>query len=109
MQLDCEEHITNIFWADPKMILDYANFGDVVTFDTTFGTNKEYRAFRVFLGLNQFRETTIFGAALLFDETEASFAWLFETFLAAHNGKQSRTIYTDQDATMGKAIKIVFT
>ena len=39
LQLDCEEHITNIFWADAKMILDYAHFGDVVTFDTTFGTN----------------------------------------------------------------------
>ena len=88
LQLDCEEHITNIFWADPKMILDYANFGDVVTFDTTFGTNKEYRPFGVFLGLNQFRETTIFCVVLLSDETEASFTWLFETFLAAHNGKQ---------------------
>jgi zinc finger SWIM domain-containing protein 3 len=91
------------------MILDYAYFGDVVTFDTTFGTNKEYRPFGVFLGLNQFRETTIFGAAILFDETEDSFTWLFETFLAAHNGKQPKTIYTDQDTTMGKAIQIVFT
>jgi zinc finger SWIM domain-containing protein 3 len=36
LQLDCEGHITNIFWADVKMILDYAHFGDVVTFDTTF-------------------------------------------------------------------------
>jgi hypothetical protein len=95
LQLDCEEHITNIFWANAKMILDYAHFGDVVTFDTTFGTNKEYRPFGVFLGLNQFRETTIFGAALLFDETEASFTWLFETFLAAHNGKQPKTICID--------------
>ena len=107
-QVDCDEHITNIFWADAKMILDYAHFGDVVTFDTTFGTNKEYRPFGVFLGLNQFRETTIFGAAILFDETEDSFTWLFETFVAAHNGKQPRTIYTDQDAAMGKAIKNVF-
>ena len=91
------------------MVLDYAYFGDVVTFDTIFGTNKEYRPFGVFLGLNQFRETTIFGAALLFDETKASFTWLFETFLAAHNEKQPRTIYTDQDATMEKGIKIIFT
>jgi hypothetical protein len=50
--LDCEEHITNIFWADAKMVLDYAHFGDVVTFDTTFGTNKEYRPSGVFLGLS---------------------------------------------------------
>ena len=109
LQVDCDEHITNIFWADAKMTLDYAYFGDVVTFDTTFGTNKEYRSFVVFLGINHFRETTIFGAAILFDETEGSFTWLFETFLAAHNGKQPKTIYTDQDAAMGKAIKNVFT
>ena len=91
------------------MLLDYAHFGDVVTFDTSFGTNKEYRPFGVFLGLNQFRETTIFGAALMFDETFDSFKWLFETFLAAHDGKQPRTIYTDQDVAMGKAIERVFT
>ena len=90
------------------MILDYAYFGDVVTFDTTFGSNKEYRPFGIFLELNQFRETTIFGAAILFDQTEDSFTWLFETFLAAHNGNQPRTIYTDQDTAMGKAINNVF-
>lgn len=35
VQLDIEEHITNIFWADARMIIDYGQFGDVVTFDTT--------------------------------------------------------------------------
>ena len=49
LQLDVEEHITNIFQADAKMIIDYAHFGDVVTFDTTFGTNKEYRPFGVYV------------------------------------------------------------
>ena len=44
-QLDVEEHITNIFWADPKMIIDYGHFGDVVTFDTTFRMNKDYQPF----------------------------------------------------------------
>lgn len=57
LQLDCEEQITNIFWADAKMIIDYAQFGDVVTFDTTFGTNKEYMPFGVFVGFNHFRES----------------------------------------------------
>lgn len=58
-QYDCEEQITNIFRADAKMIIDYANFGDVVSFDTTFGTNKEYRPFGVFVGFNHFRGTII--------------------------------------------------
>jgi zinc finger SWIM domain-containing protein 3 len=109
LQLDIEEHITNIFPVDAKMLLDYAHFSDVVTFDTTFGTNKEYIPFGVFLGLNQFKETTIFGAAILFDETEDSFLWLFETFLSTHGGKQPRTIYTYQDAAMGKTIPKIFT
>jgi len=60
VQLDAEEHITNIFWANAKMLIDYAHFGDVVTFDTTFGTNKEYMPFGAFVGFNQFRETVIF-------------------------------------------------
>jgi zinc finger SWIM domain-containing protein 3 len=64
------------------MMLDYAYFGDVGTFDMTFDTNKEYRSFGVFLGHNHFREATTFGAALLFNETFASFKWLFGSFLA---------------------------
>jgi zinc finger SWIM domain-containing protein 3 len=24
LQVDCDEHITNIFWTDAKMTLDYA-------------------------------------------------------------------------------------
>jgi len=40
VQLDNEEKITNIFWVDARMIADYVYFGDMMTFDTTFGTNK---------------------------------------------------------------------
>ena len=108
LQIDREEQIANIFWVDAKMLTDYAYFGDVVSFDTTFGTNKESRPFVVFVGFNHFRETVVFGAVLMYDEIFESFKWLFETFLKAHNGKQPKTIYTDQDAAMGKAVKEVF-
>ncbi|XP_062208968.1 protein FAR1-RELATED SEQUENCE 5-like [Phragmites australis] len=104
LQLDSEEQITNIFWVDAKMLIDYAHFGDVVTFDTTFGTNQDIRPFGVFVGFNHFRETVIFGVALMYDESVDSFKWLFETFLSTHNQKKPRTIYTDQDVAMGKAI-----
>ena len=73
LQMDCEEQIANIFWADAKMIMDYAHFGDVVSFDTTFGTNKESKPFGVFVGFNYFRETVVFGAALMYDKTFESF------------------------------------
>ncbi|XP_065625239.1 protein FAR1-RELATED SEQUENCE 5-like isoform X2 [Quercus suber] len=107
VQLDNVEQITNIFWADARMIIDYSNFGDVVTFDTTYGTNKELRPLGVFTGFNHHRGLTVFGAALLYDETAESFKWLFERFLVAHVGKRPKTIFTDQDPAMAKALSEV--
>ena len=49
----------------------------------------------------------IFGGALLYDETIDSFAWLFETFINAHGGKKPKTIFTDQDAAMARALEMV--
>jgi hypothetical protein len=43
----------------------------------------ESRPFGVFVGFNHFRQTVVFGAALMYDETFASFKWLFEAFLHA--------------------------
>ncbi|XP_030924831.1 protein FAR1-RELATED SEQUENCE 5-like [Quercus lobata] len=72
-QLDYEELITNIFWADARMIIDYSHFGDVITFDTMYSTNRDARPLGVFLGLNHQRETVVFGGTLLYDETIESF------------------------------------
>jgi len=88
--------------------MDYACFGDVVSFDTTFQTNKFEMPFAPILGANHHKQTIIFGAALLFNETIESFVWLFETFLTAMSGKHPRTIFTDQDAAMAGAIAYVF-
>lgn len=72
-------------------------FCDVITFDTTYCTNKECRPLGVFAGFNHHREIVIFGEALLYDETTDSFIWLFETFLATHKQKKPSRIFTDQD------------
>jgi zinc finger SWIM domain-containing protein 3 len=69
------------------MIIWY--FGDVITFDTTYKTNKDYRPLGVFVGLNNHRQTVIFGATLLYDETTPSFQWLFETFFKAMSEKKA--------------------
>jgi zinc finger SWIM domain-containing protein 3 len=84
--------ITNFFWANGQSIMDYKCFGDVVSFDTTFHTNKFEMPFAPLLGTSHHKQTIIFGAALMFDETIPSFIWLFETFLTAMGGKQPSTI-----------------
>ena len=58
--------------------MDYACFGDVVSFDTTFQTNKFEMPFAPILGANHHKQTIIFGVALLFNETIESFVWLFD-------------------------------
>ena len=105
MQLDAEDFITNIFWADSRMLIDYEHFGDVVCFDTTYKTNGYGRPFAPFVGINHHKQTLIFGAALLYDETIDSFVWLFETFCEAMSGKMPKTILTDQDKAMSAAIE----
>jgi zinc finger SWIM domain-containing protein 3 len=87
--------------------MDYACFGDAVSFDTTFQTNKFELPFAPVLGTNHHKQTIIFGAALIFDESIPSFVWLFETFLEAMSGKHPSTIFTDQDAAMAGAIAYV--
>lgn len=101
-------HIANFFWADGQSIMDYKCFGDAVSFDTTFQTNKFEMPFAPILGTNHHKQTIIFGCALMFNETIPSFVWLFESFLQAMSGKHPSTIFTDQDAAMAAAIAHVF-
>ena len=107
IQVDEDDLITNIFWADSKMISDYAMFGDVICFDTTYRKLDDGRPFGLIVGVNNHKKTMVFGATLLYDETAESFGWLFRTFLTAMSGKHPRTILTDEDAAMAKAIKKV--
>ncbi|XP_030958312.1 protein FAR1-RELATED SEQUENCE 5-like [Quercus lobata] len=105
-QWNCEELITNIFWADARMIIDYSHFGDVITFNTMYSKNRDARPLGVFLGLNHHREIVVFGGALLYDEMIESLVWLFKTFLEAMFEKKPITIFNDQDAAMSATIKI---
>ncbi|KAJ1691977.1 hypothetical protein LUZ63_016132 [Rhynchospora breviuscula] len=101
------KEIANIVWMDGTMRVAYGRFGEVVIFDTTFGTNNEKWALGTFVGLNNFREIVIFGAALMCDQTTESFAWVFTKFVEANGGKKPITMFTDQDMAIGNALKQV--
>ncbi|XP_052197349.1 protein FAR1-RELATED SEQUENCE 5-like isoform X2 [Diospyros lotus] len=104
LQLDVDDKLSNIFWADDNMVLDYDHFGDVVCFDAAHRTNEELRPFVQFFGLNHHRQVVIFGAALMCDETIESLKWLFQTFIEAMSGKKPKVIFTDQDVAIIEAI-----
>ena len=103
IQVDMDDQVTNIFWADARMKIDYGHFGDVVCFDTTYKKNKG-RPFGFFVGVNHHKQTVIYGAALMYDETAESFEWLFKSFANAMSRDEPVTILTNENPAMAKAI-----
>ena len=63
--------------------MDYACFGDVLAFDTTYRTNAYKKPLVVLVGVNHHHQTVVFGCALLMDESIATYEWVLETFLIA--------------------------
>ncbi|XP_008782870.1 protein FAR1-RELATED SEQUENCE 5-like isoform X2 [Phoenix dactylifera] len=104
IQVDEDDKLTNILWADSKSIMDFNNFGDVLCLDTTYKIYGYGRPLAPFLGVNHHKQTVIFGAALIYDESIESFKWLFDTFKIAMRGKQPKTILTDQSMAISSAV-----
>lgn len=108
MQLDEESRLVNVFWADARSRAAYSHFGDVVTLDTMYRVY-QYRVPCVpFIGVNHHGQTILFACALLLDDSEASFVWLFRTFLTAMNDQRPISIVTDQDKAIQTAVSQVF-
>ncbi|OMP04680.1 hypothetical protein CCACVL1_02146 [Corchorus capsularis] len=104
IQMDAEGKLANCFWADSRSRIAYKYFGDAVTFDPTYLTNKYKMPFVPFTGVNHHHQSILFGCAPLWDETEETFVWLLKTWLEAMYGNHSKTIITDQDASISNAV-----
>ncbi|KAI8530690.1 hypothetical protein RHMOL_Rhmol11G0079100 [Rhododendron molle] len=97
-----------LFWADGRSQMDYAAFGDVLVFDTTYRTNAYKKPFVILVGVSNNFMTTIFGCALLSKETEETYNWVLATFLEAMDGKRPISVVTDGDLAMRNAIRNIF-
>lgn len=52
MDVDDKSQLRNVFWADARSRGAYEYFGEAITFDTTYLTNKYDMPFAPFLGVN---------------------------------------------------------
>ncbi|CAL5021319.1 unnamed protein product [Urochloa decumbens] len=104
-KLDEKGTLNSMLWCTGKNRLDYANFGDAVTFDTTYRTNLYSLPFGLFVGINNHFQSVILGGVLLTTEKTADFEWAFKEFIDIMGGKAPKTILTDQCAAMAAAIK----
>ncbi|WOK96747.1 protein FAR1-RELATED SEQUENCE 5-like [Canna indica] len=107
VEVDDEKRLMNFFFRDNRCRIDYEFFGDVLSFDTTYRTNKYGLVCAPFVGINHHNENVMFGLAFLSDETKSSLEWLFKVFLESMGGKQPYMIFTNQCQAM-IAIQIVF-
>ncbi|XP_028057631.1 protein FAR1-RELATED SEQUENCE 5-like [Camellia sinensis] len=80
IDLDEDGHMRNLFWADARSKTAYEAFGDVVSFDTTYLTNKY----------------------------DMPFCFLFREWLSYISDAPSKAIITDQCRAMQNAIEVVF-
>ncbi|XP_045809922.1 protein FAR-RED IMPAIRED RESPONSE 1-like [Trifolium pratense] len=108
IDIDDDGRLRNVFWADARCRAAYEYFGEVVTFDTTYLTNKYDMPFAPFVGVNHHGHSTLLGCALLSNEDTKTFTWLFKTWSECMNGCSPNAIITDQDKAMKKAIEVVF-
>jgi len=92
--LDEEGRIKSMLWCTGKNRSDYAQFGDVVTFDTTYRTNLYNLPFGLFVGVNNHFQSIIFGGVLLTSEKTEDFEWAFSMFSEIMRGKEPQTMLT---------------
>ncbi|XP_074364551.1 protein FAR1-RELATED SEQUENCE 5-like [Apium graveolens] len=101
VDLDEENRVRCLIWVDHRSLNAYTNFGDVVSFDSTYRTNRYCMPFIPITGVNHHYQNILFGFALMQDETEISYKWVLKTWLEAVGNRPPLTIITDQDIALG--------
>ncbi|XP_031285098.1 protein FAR1-RELATED SEQUENCE 4 [Pistacia vera] len=108
VDLNEEHRLRNVFWVDAKGMEDYTNFSDVVSFDTTYVTNKYKIPLVLFVGVNHHIQPTLLGCALIADMTLYTFVWLLQTWYIAMGERAPRVMLTDQNDAIKAAIAAIF-
>ncbi|EXB29143.1 Protein FAR1-RELATED SEQUENCE 4 [Morus notabilis] len=108
VDLNEEHRLRNVFWVDAKGMEDYSNFNDVISFDTTYFSNKYKIPLVLFIGVNHHIQPALLGCALIADETVYTFVWLMQTWLVAMGEQAPRVILTDQNNAIKAAIAAIF-
>ncbi|KAK9668549.1 hypothetical protein RND81_13G068100 [Saponaria officinalis] len=100
--VDEGRNLCRVFWTDAHGKAAYLAFGDGVSFDPTYGTYKYCMVFTPFTGIDNHKKSVTFACALLSNEDEESFGWVFQKFMEAMGRKEPQLIITDQDPAIKK-------
>ncbi|GJU35654.1 FAR1-related sequence 5-like protein, partial [Tanacetum coccineum] len=102
-----DAEICGLFWADEVAKCNYKQFGDIVSFDATYKTNKYKMVFVPFTAIDNHRRFVTVGLGLLKKETAKAYGWLLRAFKKAFV-RPPNIVVTDQDGAMRLAVVAEF-
>ncbi|XP_052116452.1 protein FAR1-RELATED SEQUENCE 8-like [Arachis duranensis] len=105
LELEEDQSIKLAFWADTRSRAACEYFGDVISFDTTYNTNRYNLVCGSFVGVNHHGQSTLLGCSLMKNEEIESFKWLFQCWLRCMGGNAPKGFLTDQCASMKRALE----
>ncbi|KAI9174819.1 hypothetical protein LWI28_023162 [Acer negundo] len=100
MDLDEVGRLKNVFRVN-------ARSRAVITFVSTYLTNKYDMPFAAFVGVNHNGQSILFGCGLISNEDIETYVWLFNSWLTCMFYRAPMAIITDQDKAMQNAIEIL--
>jgi len=98
-----ERRLTGLFWMSPAQVCAYEKFHDVIVIDTTSKTNQFDMILFMITAVDNNFKNLIVAAALIEDETEATFAWILDELKIACEVTPT-VIYSDLDSALVSAI-----
>ncbi|KAH6835291.1 hypothetical protein C2S53_014997 [Perilla frutescens var. hirtella] len=103
-EVNKDDQLRCVFWVDPISRRNFSLFGDVVSFDATYRTNRYSMVFAPFTGKDNHGKLVTFGAALMSGEDAESYSWVLQKFKDYMGGSPS-LIITDQDLGLKVAVR----
>ncbi|GKA46933.1 RNA-directed DNA polymerase, eukaryota [Tanacetum coccineum] len=98
-----DAELCGLFWADEVAKCNYIEFGDIVSFDATYKTNKYKMVFVPLNAIDNHKRSVIVGSGLLKRETVEAYGWLLRAFKKAFI-RALNIIVIDQDGAMRLAV-----
>src|SRR3954453_12137189 len=95
--------LTHLFWMSPEQQILWLRYHDVIMHDNTCKTNRYNRPLSLFVTPDNNLKTRIVAQAIVDDETQFSYEWVFQCVKEA-TGISPRVFVTDGDQALNGAV-----
>ncbi|CAB4492897.1 unnamed protein product [Rhizophagus irregularis] len=99
--------LTHLFWMSPKQQILWLRYHDVIMHDNTYKTNRYNRPLSLFVTPDNNLKTRIVAQAIVDDETQLSYEWVFQCVKEAI-GVSPKVFVTDGNSAVNATVIIQF-